>query len=148
MTTRPSSGAEPARVSPPAQRRGRRWRAVWALLILDVVAAPSLYQLWRDARGDVAEAAPRVCVGDCDQDSVVGEGELLTGIAIALADVPLDTCKSFDVVEGGRVTVDELVRAVVDSLGPCRFALPTVTSTLVTTPFTPHARPRATPPPP
>ena len=141
--------ADASRHSPPT--RGRRRHAVWALLLLlDAAAVPSLYGLWRDARGDVADAAARVCVGDCGSDGVVGEGDLLTGIAIALEDVPLDTCSAFDVVDGGRVTIDELVRAVADSLGPCRFSsTPTTTSTIFTvTPINQNARARRTPPPP
>ena len=139
--------ADASRHSPPT--RGRRRHAVWALLLLlDAAAVPSLYGLWRDARGDVADAAARVCVGDCGSDGVVGEGDLLTGIAIALEDVPLDTCGAFDVVDGGRVTIDELVRAVADSLGPCRFTTPTVTITPLSAPFTPNVRARRTPPPP
>lgn len=138
-----------SRHSPPSRRR--RWHAAWLLLLLlDVVALPSLYRLWRDAHGEVANAALRPCVGDCDEDFVVGEGELLTGIAIALADVPLDTCPSFEVVDDGAVTVDELVRAVADALGPCRFAAtPTLTSTVnPATPIPVNARARRTPPPP
>lgn len=125
----------------------RRWPVIWALLLLDLAAAPGVYQLWRDARGDAANAAPLACAGDCDHDYVVGIGELLTGVAIALADVSLETCDAFDVVPGGGVTVDELVRAVLDSRGLCRLRTPTLIPT-ESTPFTPRVRARATPPPP
>lgn len=146
MTRRRRPMTDASRHSP--RTRTRRRRAVWVLLLLlDAAAVPSLYWLGRDVRGDVANAAPRVCVGDCNDDGVVNEGELMTGIAIALSDVSVEICGEFDVVADGRVTVDELVRAVADSLGPCRFVgTPTVTP--LETPIPANARARRTPPPP
>lgn len=60
------------------------------------------------------------CVGDCDGNEDVRVNELVTGINIALGQVALNVCLSFDADENGLVTIDELVRGINNTLRGCR----------------------------
>lgn len=62
---------------------------------------------------------PLPCVGDCDANGAVTVDELLLGIHIALGAAELDSCRSFDSGEDGRVAVEELVQAVSSALSAC-----------------------------
>ena len=66
------------------------------------------------------------CTGDCDGNGSVTVDELLKGVNIALDNVPLTDCPSFDRNGDGAVTVDELLEAVNAALNSCP-ATPTVT---------------------
>jgi nucleoside-diphosphate-sugar epimerase len=64
-------------------------------------------------------APPPACVGDCDGHGTVTVDELVRGVNIALGNLPLDSCPSFDVGHDNAVSVDELVRAVGAALNNC-----------------------------
>jgi hypothetical protein len=55
--------------------------------------------------------------GDCNRDDAVSVAEIVTGVAIALEQVPLARCPA--VACGTRVGVDCLVRAVRAALRGC-----------------------------
>jgi hypothetical protein len=59
------------------------------------------------------------CVGDCAGDGAVTVDELLTGVNIALGNVPLETCTAFDSNRDKQVTIDELLAAVNRALNGC-----------------------------
>ena len=59
------------------------------------------------------------CVGDCDNDTKVTVDELVRGVNIALGDLLLGQCPSFDTNQDHRVTVDELVAGVSAALNGC-----------------------------
>ena len=63
--------------------------------------------------------SPLRCGGDCDGDGAVRVDELITGIAIALGDMPMNACGSLDAAGDGRVTVDEEIAAVKHALVGC-----------------------------
>jgi hypothetical protein len=60
------------------------------------------------------------CVGDCNGDREVAVNELVLGIAIAGATVPLDDCTAFDADDSDSVTIDEIVAGVGNAIGGCR----------------------------
>jgi len=66
----------------------------------------------------VAEV-PAPCVGDCSGNGIVTVGDLVTGVNIALGNLPLSACVSFDGNGDRRVTVDELLSAVNSALQGC-----------------------------
>ncbi|MBI4514640.1 MAG: hypothetical protein HY699_02340 [Deltaproteobacteria bacterium] len=45
--------------------------------------------------------------------------ELVTGVNVALGEMPLTVCRAFDFTLDGRVTINELVRAVNAALDGC-----------------------------
>jgi hypothetical protein len=49
----------------------------------------------------------------------VGIDELIRSVDIALRSGSADQCPGLDSNQDGAVTIDELVRAVGDALGPC-----------------------------
>jgi hypothetical protein len=59
------------------------------------------------------------CAGDCNGDRQVTVNELVLGIGIAAATLPLDDCDPFDADADGRVTIDELVTGVGNAMGGC-----------------------------
>ena len=59
------------------------------------------------------------CVGDCDGTGAVTIDELTRGVNIALGDVSLEQCPSFDRNGDGDVTIDELLAAVGYALAQC-----------------------------
>lgn len=59
------------------------------------------------------------CVGDCNSNGHVTIDELLEGVNIALGNVQLSECGSFDKSGAGSVTIDELLAAVVGALSGC-----------------------------
>lgn len=64
--------------------------------------------------------APSIaCVGDCDGNGEVTVDELIRGVNIALGNLPLEDCESFDADGSGDVTVDELITAVNNALSGC-----------------------------
>ncbi|MBI4516412.1 MAG: thrombospondin type 3 repeat-containing protein [Deltaproteobacteria bacterium] len=60
-----------------------------------------------------------VCVGDCGRDGEVTVDELVKGVNIALGNLPVTECASFDTNRDDEVTVDELVSGVNRALGGC-----------------------------
>lgn len=62
---------------------------------------------------------PVACAGDCSRDGEVTVDEIITGVRIALEEVPLAVCNSFDTDRSGGVSVDELIAAVGRALGGC-----------------------------
>ncbi len=59
------------------------------------------------------------CAGDCGDTGEVTIEDLLTGIDIALGNVPLRACPVFDANGDGRVTVDDLIKAIANALHGC-----------------------------
>ena len=110
-----------------------------------VLAFASL--LFGNVRAD-AEVGKSVvqCVGDCDGNGRLTVEELVTGVGIALGNLVLDQCSSFDADNDKHVAVHELVRAVDDALYGCGAVPPTQppTSTRTHTP-TPTATASPTP---
>ncbi|MBP1689045.1 MAG: hypothetical protein H6Q33_5188, partial [Deltaproteobacteria bacterium] len=60
-----------------------------------------------------------VCAGDCDSDGSVTVGELLTGVNVALGNIPVDFCTAFDTNFDRLVTVDEVLASVNTALNGC-----------------------------
>lgn len=59
-----------------------------------------------------AGATPGGCTGDCNGDAEVTVDEIITGVAIALALLPLGVCAILDSGGDGAVSIDELIIAV------------------------------------
>jgi len=67
-----------------------------------------------------ADLSPVVCVGDCNNDSKVGVGELITLVSISLGSATIEQCEAAIFCNGrGQVSVDCLVRAVNSALVGC-----------------------------
>jgi len=64
-------------------------------------------------------AAGTACPGDCSGNGQVTIDELITAVAIALGQRPVDACTSVDTDHDGNVTVAELVAAVNRALVGC-----------------------------
>jgi len=65
------------------------------------------------------EVADLPCAGDCGGDGRVTVDELVTLVAISVADEPPAECESGDGNGDGRVSVDELIAAVQRALEKC-----------------------------
>lgn len=74
------------------------------------------------------------CVGDCNADGRVTIDEVVTGVNIALLNLALERCPSFDVSHESVVTVDELITAVDNALDDCAPPAPSATPTSTRTP--------------
>src|SRR5215470_8961499 len=61
----------------------------------------------------------QACPGDCDHDGSVAIAELLTGVDIALGNLPASACAGLDTDGDGTLSVNELVAAVQSALGGC-----------------------------
>lgn len=59
------------------------------------------------------------CVGDCLRNHDVVVNELVTGVTIALGRAQPQVCIAFDANADGRVSIDELVTGVGNSLRGC-----------------------------
>ena len=95
--------------------------------------------------------APVPCVGDCNGDHRVLQGEVLTCVDIALAIDPLSECPACDRNGQGRVLSGDVLTAVENvhrgcppTPSPTTTATPTPTATATPT-VTPSATPTATP---
>ncbi len=96
-------------------------------------------------------ASAHRCTGDCDGSDTVAIDELVTGVRIALDQLPLDTCYAFDPDLDGRVSINELQVAVNNVFSFCGHDEPptpvptrTLTLTLTAAAGTPTATPTAT----
>ena len=69
-------------------------------------------------------AYPPVCVGDCSSNRFVDRSELILGVSIALLRESLAQCSQFDPDHSLTVTVDELVRAVLNAQNFCALEAP------------------------
>lgn len=76
-----------------------------------------------------AGSAAAQCVGDCDGDNTVEPGEIRDAVQIALLELPPSACTAYS----GTIEVDDLVDAVINAIGACPEATPTVTSTVTPT---------------
>jgi Big-like domain-containing protein len=92
------------------------------------------------------------CVGDCNGSGMVTIDELVTGVDMALNDLPSSHCPAFDANGDGRIRVEELVMAVNAALGGCavitptpNLGSPTVTPTPTATPTTGASSPTPSP---
>lgn len=65
------------------------------------------------------EAVVSACIGDCSGNGVVTVNELITGVNIALGNLPLGDCPVFDPSGDGRVTITEVIAAVNRALNGC-----------------------------
>jgi hypothetical protein len=61
----------------------------------------------------------QACPGDCNGNHEVTVDELLTGISVALGNVPMDQCPAIDANGDGTVTIDELLAGVINALSGC-----------------------------
>lgn len=59
------------------------------------------------------------CVGDCNGDGLVTVDEIVSGVAMALGNLAVEECPSFDRDRSATVTVDELVEAIQKALNGC-----------------------------
>ncbi len=75
----------------------------------------------------VAFAAATLCAGDCDGDGIVRIDELIRGVDVGLARLPVGVCDAVDGDDDGRAGIDELVAAVGAALGGCPTPTPTST---------------------
>ena len=73
-------------------------------------------ELWAVNRADVGAA----CVGDCDSRWEVDVANLITGVRIALGELPVTGCPAIDADGDGTAAVDELILAVGNALDGCR----------------------------
>jgi hypothetical protein len=73
--------------------------------------------------------AQDVCAGDCDGEGMVGIGDLLVGVNIALGLDGEDRCPSFDANHDGSLEINELLGAVHEALQGCPTPEPTPTPT-------------------
>ena len=71
------------------------------------------------AREIAIQVGPVRCPGDCNDDFEVTVDELLTGSNIALGRATIDACPAMDANGDGRVTVDDLMAATVNTLYGC-----------------------------
>jgi hypothetical protein len=72
-----------------------------------------------DTPTPTATVLPSACVGDCDGNGVVTVSDLITGVNIALGNLPLANCPAFDPDGSGMVTVGELIQGVNNALNGC-----------------------------
>jgi len=86
-------------------------------------------------------SAARACVGDCNGDGVVSVAELVDGVRIILAELPLSACPAFETTPDGELRIDELVAAAGAALDGC----PATPSPTVTPSPPPTAVDTATP---
>ncbi len=66
-----------------------------------------------------ATPVPNACVGDCDGNGVVAVDELISGVNVALGELPVGVCLDFDADHDCRISVDELVRGVAGAMNGC-----------------------------
>jgi len=59
------------------------------------------------------------CTGDCSGDGHITISEIVRGVRIALQQLPLEECFSFDRDRDGAVSIGELIRAVNAALNGC-----------------------------
>jgi DNA-binding beta-propeller fold protein YncE len=85
---------------------------------------------------------PPECAGDCDGDATVTVDEIITGVAIALGELAIDVCLSFDASSDGQVSVDEIVMALNAALGGCGAAATATPNGLPDLLFSYFAEPR------
>jgi hypothetical protein len=69
-------------------------------------------------------ATPLPCAGDCNVDRQVSVDELVRGVGMALGTIAMGSCDPLDANGGGRVGVEDLVRAVNVARDGCDAARP------------------------
>lgn len=104
--------------------------------------AINVHGLSERQEGDVLTYRPPRCIGDCNFDGGVTVDEVIQGVNIALASLPVETCVPVDGNLDSEVTVDELVSSVNAALNGCPEPAPPPTSAV-----TPSPTPIAAPPP-
>src|SRR5262245_14662363 len=67
----------------------------------------------------IGEISAQQCAGDCNGDMVVEVDELVLGVSIGLGDNGVEACPEFDSNSDQRVTVDELLQAILAALDGC-----------------------------
>jgi hypothetical protein len=76
-----------------------------------------------DCTGDFGQGND---AGDCDGNGLVSINELVTSVSIGLGGLPLSVCWSADANGDGRVSVADLISAVLNALRPveqnCQFS--------------------------
>ena len=82
-------------------------------------ASPTLSATPLNTATATATATVLACTGDCNGDRSVAINELIGGVNIALGNVPVDSCSSFDRNDNGSVSIDELIAAVNAALTGC-----------------------------
>ena len=71
------------------------------------------------SNGQLTISGAAACPGDCNGDRSVAVDELITGVNIALDNLPLVDCPPFDQDNDGSVTVSELIAAVNAAVNGC-----------------------------
>ncbi len=79
-----------------------------------------------DGAGDIFDncelipnPAQNVCEGDCNEDCVVGIGDLILAVNVSLANTAVSNCVPADVNGDGDVSADELLRGLRSALDGC-----------------------------
>lgn len=67
----------------------------------------------------IAASVAAECPGDCNGDGLVTVSELVTGVAIALGEVPVSDCEALDTNHDDAVSIAELLSAVAGALNGC-----------------------------
>jgi hypothetical protein len=67
----------------------------------------------------IPPGSPLPCVGDCGGDGTVEVNELITGVNIALGNLPVSACPVFDANGDDLVGINELIAAVNNALSGC-----------------------------
>jgi len=86
----------------------------YVIAAVDVYGVISPYS--REVHGTIVA---HLCAGDCDLNGAVSVDELLVGVNIALGNLPVERCTTFDADGDGNVTVDEILAAVNNALSSC-----------------------------
>ncbi len=108
-------------------RAGRRQR-------LRQLLAPVLLSLFLASSPSAAIVDPLPCFVDCNGDRRTTIDELLRCVGILIGELPLEACPSCDTDSDGRLSIDDLVRTVIQVLNDCGGDLPTATRTPTPTP--------------
>lgn len=117
-------GARLFELSSHGHKRMKRWRTFegrWACAGGPANGQPCEPLGYDYASPDVCAGYPcqswkRQRAGDCNEDGAVTIDELVSSVALALADAPSDNCADADLNDDERITVEEIVRAVVAAL--------------------------------
>lgn len=93
-------------------------------------------------QGDVVTFRPPRCAGDCNFDGNVTIDEVIQGVKVDLATLPMEACVPIDGNLDSKATIDEVESAIAAAVGRCPDPVPPPTPV-----ETPGPTPTAVPPP-